>query len=106
MTVTVKFPAALEADLRRYAEASGMTTSMVVREAVAHYLVQSQAAQVQPSAAMLGDDLFGRFDGPPDLAADRKAAWATLLAERQAARASGPAASGTPQAPGRRRAPR
>lgn len=78
MTITVKFPAALEADLRRHAEAHGMATSLVVREAVALYLVQAQASAPPPSAEMLGADLFGRYGGPADLSSQRKAALAEV----------------------------
>jgi predicted transcriptional regulator len=90
MTITVKFPADLEADLRRHAEACGTPTSLVVREAVAQYLVRAQAA-VAPSAAALGDDLFGRYSGPADLATGRKAALADAWGAKHAA-APGPAA--------------
>ncbi len=84
MTITVKFPSALEADLRRHAEAQGMATSLVVREAVAQYLVRAQAAAAPPSAAALGDDLFGRYGGPVDLATQRKAALAEVWGAKHA----------------------
>lgn len=85
MTITVKFPAPLEADLRRYAEAQGTATSLVVREAVAQYLLRAQADGALPSAAALGDDLFGRYSGPADLASQRKAALADAWGDKHAA---------------------
>lgn len=84
MTITVKFPAGLEADLRRYAEARGTATSLVVREAVAQYLLLAQADAAPPSAAALGADLFGRYSGPADLASQRRAAAADTWAEKHA----------------------
>ena len=98
MTITVKFPAALEADLRRHAEAHGMATSLVVREAVAQYLVQAQASAPSPSAEMLGADLFGRYGGPADLASQRKVALAEVWGTKRAV----PVAASLP-APVRRR---
>jgi hypothetical protein len=95
MTITVKFPAPLEADLRRYAQAQGTATSLVVREAVAQYLARAQDAAAPPSAAALGDDLFGRYGGPADLAEGRKVALADAWGEKHAARPA-------PTAPGRR----
>lgn len=84
MTITVKFPAGLEADLRRHAEARGTATSLVVREAVAQYLQRAQADAAPPSAAALGADLFGRYSGPADLASQRHAAAADAWAEKHA----------------------
>lgn len=84
MTITVKFPAPLEADLRRYAQAQGTATSLVVREAVAQYLLRAAADAAPPSAAALGDDLFGRYSGPADLASQRKAALADVWAAKHA----------------------
>jgi hypothetical protein len=93
MTITVKFPAALEADLRRHAETHGVATSLVVREAVAQYLHQAQASGPAPSAEVLGADLFGRYGGPADLATQRKAALAEVLGAKHTASAeAGPAA--------------
>lgn len=103
MTITVKFPAVLEADLRRHAEALGTPTSLVVREAVAQYLLRAQAGAVAPSAAALGDDLFGRYSGPASLASQRKAAVADAWGAKHTALA-GPAAM--PPAARRPAAPR
>ena len=85
MTMTVKFPLELESGLRRYAQSSGVTASVVIREAVAQYLAQVPAAP--RSAHELGADLFGRHHGPADLAARRKDALAALWADKQSARA-------------------
>ena len=71
MTVTVKFPVALESDLRRFAATTGVATSAVIRDAVLQYL--SQAPKNSPGAYGLGADLFGRHSGPENLAAERKA---------------------------------
>lgn len=98
MTITVKFPAPLEADLRRYAEAQGTATSLVVREAVAQYLLRAATDAPPPSAAALGDDLFGRYGGPADLASRRKAAVADAWGDKHAARQ----AKTTAPAPARR----
>lgn len=102
MTITVKFPAALEADLRRHAEAQGTATSLVVREAVAQYLLRAQASTAPPSAAALGDDLFGRYSGPADLATQRKAAVAEVWGAKHAAAAPHPATATSHPAPARR----
>jgi plasmid stability protein len=83
MTVTVKLDAALEAQLRQRAAASGRSTSEVIRAALAAYLAQPEAAPA-PSAHALGEDLFGRHRGAPDLATNRKRELARLWAEKQA----------------------
>jgi predicted transcriptional regulator len=84
MTMTVKFPPELESGLRRYAAATGVPASVVIREAVAQYLTQAPAAQ--PSAHALGAGLFGKHAGPADLATTRKAAAAEVWADKQARR--------------------
>ena len=84
MTVSVTFPADLEAGLREHAASTGVTTSVVIREAVAQYPVQ--ARPVLPSAAALGADLFGRFSGPTELASQHHAQVAQVWAEKQAQR--------------------
>ena len=85
MTMTVKFPLELESGLRRYAQSSGVSASVVIREAVAQYLAQVPAAP--RSAHELGADLFGLHHGPADLAARRKEALAALWADKQSVRA-------------------
>ena len=84
MTMTVKFPPELEDGLRRYAAATGVPASVVIREAVTQYLVS--APVVPPSAHALGADLFGKHAGPADLAATRKAAVAEVWSDKQARR--------------------
>lgn len=76
MTVTVKLDSLLEEQLRRRAAAGGCTTSEVIRSALQAYLAVP-AASDQPSPYSLGSDLFGRFQGAPELAQERK----RLLAE-------------------------
>ena len=71
MTVTVKLDPLLEEQLRRRAAAGGCTTSEVIRTALQAYLA-APAQTAQPSAYSLGSDLFGRFQGDPGLAQDRK----------------------------------
>lgn len=97
MTITVKFPADLEADLRRHAEAQGTPTSLVVREAVAQYLARAAADAAPPSAAALGEDLFGRYGGPADLASNRKAALAQAWAEKHSTVPQPPVAAPAPR---------
>jgi len=83
MTMTVKLTPELESGLRRYAAASGVAASVVIREAVRQYLVNTPA--VQPSAFALGAGLFGRHGGPGDLASTRKAAVAEIWSEKRPA---------------------
>ena len=83
MTMTVKLTPELESGLRRYAAASGVSASVVIREAVSQYLVNVPAAR--PSAFALGAGLFGRHAGPPDLASTRKVATADIWAEKRRA---------------------
>ena len=102
MTVTVKFPAELEAGLRQYAAITGVATSVVIREAVAQYLVQ--VAPVLPSAEALGADVFGRYSGPADLASQRKAALAAVRGDKQAEHAPKPSPMAPAHTPRSRRA--
>ncbi len=85
MTVTVKLDAVLEAQLRRCAVDSGRSTSEVVRAALAAYLARPEEGP-QRSAYELGQDLFGRHCGPPDLASQRKRELAALWDEKQGRR--------------------
>ena len=89
MTMTVKLTPELESGLRRYAAASGVAASVVIREAVRQYLVNAPAAQ--PSAFALGAGLFGRHAGPADLASTRKAAAAEIWADKRPASPPTPA---------------
>jgi Arc/MetJ-type ribon-helix-helix transcriptional regulator len=85
MTVTIKLDVALEEQLRQRAQASGRSTSEVVRAALQAYLAQEDDAPPR-SAFELGADLFGRHAGPAELATRRKAGYAAVAAERQARR--------------------
>ena len=89
MTMTVKLTPELESGLRRYAAASDVAVSVVIREAVRQYLVNTPA--VQPSAFALGAGLFGRHGGPADLAATRKVAVAEIWADKRPASPVAPA---------------
>ncbi len=71
MTVTVKLDPLLEEQLRRRAAAGGCTTSEIIRTALQAFLALP-AESAAPSAFSLGSDLFGRFQGEPRLAQDRK----------------------------------
>ena len=81
MTVTVKFPVALESDLRRFAATTGVATSAVIRDAVLQYLLQ--APKNSPGSYGLGSDLFGRYSGPESLATERKADVADAWDDKQ-----------------------
>ena len=83
MTATVKLDPTLEESLRRHAAASGRTTSDVIRAALQAYL-QAQGEPQGASAYTLGASLFGRHNGPPQLASQRKAALAELWAGKAA----------------------
>lgn len=86
MTVTIKLDPALEEQLRQRAQASGRSTSDVVRAALQLYLAQDDAAGAPRSAYELGADLFGRHAGPADLATRRRLGFVAGVAERHARR--------------------
>lgn len=86
MTVTIKLDAALEEQLRQRAQASGRSTSDVVRAALQAYLAAEEDGPPR-SAYALGEDLFGRHAGPADLASQRKREFSDAVASRQAGRA-------------------
>lgn len=85
MTVTIKLEATLEERLRQRAASTGRSTSDVVRAALQSYLAQPEA-EAPRSAYAMGEDLFGRHQGPADLAQGRKQraadAWAARHAQR------------------------
>lgn len=85
MTLTVKLEAELEEQLRQRAQASGRSTSDVVRAALQAYLAQDDDGPAR-SAFELGSEFFGRHSGPADLATQRKAIYADIAAERQSRR--------------------
>lgn len=86
MTVTIKLDPSLEEQLRQRAQASGRSTSEVVRAALKLYLAQDEAVGAPRSAYDLGADLFGRHAGPADLATRRRLGFAAGVAERHARR--------------------
>jgi predicted transcriptional regulator len=86
MTLTVKLESDLEEQLRQRAQASGRSTSDVVRAALQAYLAQEDEGPAR-SAFELGAEFFGRHSGPADLATRRKGAYADIVAERQRQRA-------------------
>jgi plasmid stability protein len=85
MTLTVKLEADLEEQLRQRAQASGRSTSDVVRAALQAYLAQEDDGPGR-SAFELGTEFFGRYSGPVDLATQRKSAYADGAAQRQSRR--------------------
>ncbi len=84
MTMTIKLAPDMELRLRRRSEALGLPASALIREALAQYLDASSPVQTSPYA--LGSDVFGRFRGDVDLAAQRKKHIADAWAEKHAAR--------------------
>lgn len=85
MTVTVKLDTQLEERLRQRAAGTGRSTSDVIRAALQAYLDQPERGTAR-SAFDLGADLFGRHQGPADLAQGRKRAVAEAFGERHAGR--------------------
>jgi plasmid stability protein len=86
MTVTIKLDAALEEQLRQRAQASGLSTSEVVRAALQAYLSSEDTASPVRSAFDMGADLFGRHAGAPDLATRRRLGFVAAAADRHARR--------------------
>jgi len=78
MTITIRLPKKLEADLRARLEAQGVGLSAFVREAVAEKLDREPVEK--PSPYDLGKDLFGKHSsGRNDLSANRKAILGEIL---------------------------
>jgi Arc/MetJ-type ribon-helix-helix transcriptional regulator len=72
MTITVRLPEELEAELRTRLDAQGFELSEFVREAIAEKLDREAAGQ--PSAYELGKTVFGKHgSGRDDLSTNRKA---------------------------------
>ena len=59
MPKSLRLGTELEKALDRYCSESGETTSAVIRQSVAEYLVRRTKRQRAPSAWELGKDLFG-----------------------------------------------
>ena len=78
MTVTIRLPQEIEAELRVRLDARGVTLSDFVREAIAEKL--DREAVEQPSAYEVGKNLFGRHgSGRDDLSTNRKTILGKLL---------------------------
>lgn len=88
MTMTIRLDPEQERAIRQRSAALGVPASTVIREAIAAWLERN--ADLERSAFELGEDLFGRHDGPDTLSEDRKGAYADIVAERHAARAKRP----------------
>ncbi len=86
MAVSVKLDPSLEEQLCRRAAATQSSTSEVLRRALREYLAAEARSAEQASAHALGSDLFGRFQGAPDLARQRKQALADIWASKHKAR--------------------
>jgi Arc/MetJ-type ribon-helix-helix transcriptional regulator len=72
MTISIRLPVQLEADLRARADALGVAVSDFVRDAIVEKLERAPAAK--KSAYELGRHLFGKHgSGRDDLSTDRKA---------------------------------
>lgn len=77
MTITVRLPIEIEADLRARVDTSGAALSKFVREAIAEKLQREQSDKL--SAYELGKHLFGKYgSGRDDLSSNRK----VVLGER------------------------
>jgi len=78
MTITIRLPKELEAELRIRLDAQGFGLSEFVREAIAEKLDREAAGR--PSAYELGRNVFGKHgSGRDDLSTNRKAILAELL---------------------------
>ena len=71
MTITIRLPELLEAQLRTEAELSGTPISQFVRDAIAEKLVR--ATEKRQSPYELGKHLFGKYrSGRSDVSSRRK----------------------------------
>ena len=84
MTMTIKLAPEMEQRLRQRSVALGQPASALIREALTTYLASE--VPVQMSAYALGADVFGNHRGALDLAENRKAHLADVLAEKHRAR--------------------
>jgi Arc/MetJ-type ribon-helix-helix transcriptional regulator len=81
MTITVRLPEPLEAELRSRLDAQGVGLSEFVREAIAEKLERENAGK--SSAYELGKHLFGRYSsGRDDLSTNRKAILGEMLSAK------------------------
>lgn len=66
--LTIKVPDAIAAQLAVETQKRGVTTSFIVREALAEYLVTTSVAKGRPNSFLeLAHDLCGCISGPEDL---------------------------------------
>jgi RHH-type transcriptional regulator, rel operon repressor / antitoxin RelB len=78
VTITIRLPTELEADLRARLEQRRLALSDFVRDAIAEKL-QREPGQI-PSPYEVGKDLFGKHgSGRNDLSANRKAVLSEVL---------------------------
>lgn len=78
MTITIRLPEELEAELRTRLDAQGSGLSEFVREAIAEKLDREAAGK--PSAYELGKNVFGKHgSGRDDLSTNRRAILGELL---------------------------
>ena len=78
MTLTVKLPENLERDFEIHCKLHGLTKSEVVTKLLAQYLAL-QTPKKTPHQIAKEVGLLKGFDGPPDLAANRKKYFRTWL---------------------------
>lgn len=67
MPKSLRLGAELEKEIERYCAETGQTTSAVIRESVAEYLVRRRRRRPAPTAWELGKDLFGADCSPPEV---------------------------------------
>ena len=78
MTITIRLPMKLEADLRARLDRRGIALSDFVRDAITEKM-EREPARI-PSAYDLGNDLFGKHgSGRDDLSTSRKAILTEML---------------------------
>ena len=81
MTITIRLPTKLEADLRARLDPRGLGLSDFVREAIAEKLQREPAEK--PSAYELGKHLFGKHgSGRHDISGNRKSILNEILRAR------------------------
>ena len=84
MAMTIRLDPEQERAVRQRSAALGVPASTVIREAIAAWLERN--AELERSAFELGEDLFGRHEGPETLSGERRSGYADVAAERHAAR--------------------
>jgi hypothetical protein len=67
MPKSLRLGAELEREIERYCAETGRTTSAVIRESVAEYLVRRRGKRRAPTAWELGKDLFGADRSLPEV---------------------------------------